>query len=616
MGWEMKEIKEVKEKPKYNLWQNTQYIMKSAWKRDKVVLLVMPVQIVLSIAISLLYLYLPKTVIAEITNMVEVKTLILTIIGFTMGITILSAIERYFNQTAWLRRCGLRMMIIDDLVHKATKTDYSNLELEDFNNKKQKANEQTWNNAASTEAIYSGYVSLGINILGFGTYLVLLVSLNPIILLVTGATTVIGYFVRIWANRWEFQQEKLSAEFGKRLWFIEDLGSQNKFAKDIRLFSMFGWLDEVRKKYYKLFYDFQRKVQTKHFIADLTDCIATLLREGIAYTYLIWQVIEGDMSVDMFVLYFGAIGGFSGYLNGIFGVFATLSRYSLDYCRIRSFLEYPENFKYEDGESITYNENDLGKYTLEVKNLSFKYKGSDTYILENVNLKIEAGEKLAIVGLNGAGKTTLVKLLCGFYDPTAGEILLNGENIKKYNRKDYYKLFTSVFQEFSILPTTIAENVAQTKLDKIDFEKLHECLDLADIKEKVNSLPKKEKSLLVKDVHDDATELSGGETQRLMLARALYKNSPILILDEPTAALDPISEHNLYERYNELSTNKTAIYISHRLASTRFCDRIILLGEKGIIEEGTHQELLDLQGKYYELFEIQSKYYKEDVEVM
>ncbi len=609
-------MKEKKEKPQYSLWQNTKYIAKLAWERDKVVLMIMPIQVILSVAVSLLYLYLPKTVIAQITSSVEAKTLIFTIIGYTVLITAFAAIEKFYWATVWLRRCGLRLLVTDDIVHKVTTTDFANLELEDFNNKKQKAIEQTWNNSASTEAIYGSYVSIGINVLGFIIYLLLLATINPIILIITGATTIIGYFVRNWANRWEFEQEKASAEFGKRLWFLEDLGSQNKYAKDIRLFAMYGWINEVKAKCYKLAYDFQRKVQTKHFIADATDCLATFLREGIAYAYLIWQVIEGNMTVDMFVLYFGAIGGFSGYLNGIFSIFAELSRHSLGFCKIRAFLEYQENFKYEDGESITYNENDFGKYSLEVKNVSFKYMGAADYILENVNLKIEAGEKLAIVGLNGAGKTTLVKLLCGFYDPTEGEILLNGKDIKIYNRREYYTLFTSVFQEFSILPWSIAENVAQTELENIDTEKVRKCLELADIIEKVNSLPNKEKSLLVKDVNEDATELSGGETQRLMLARALYKNSPILILDEPTAALDPILEHRLYERYNELSSNKTAVYISHRLASTRFCDRIILLGDKGIMESGTHQELLDLKGKYHELFEIQSKYYKEEVEVI
>ncbi len=609
-------MRDKQEKPKYNLWQNTMYIMKSAWKRDKIVLFIMPVQVVLSVAISLLYLYLPKTVIAQITSSVEAKTLLFTIISFTMLITIFTALEKFYMSSAWLRRSELRIMVADDIIHKVTTTDFANLELEDFNNKRHKANQQTWNNSSTTESIYGSYVSMGINVLGFAIYIVLLATINPLILIITGATTIIGYFVRNWANKWEYEQDKVSAEFEKRLWFLEDLGSQNKYAKDIRLFAMLGWIEEVKAKCYKLAYDFQGKVQRKHFIADATDCLATFLREGIAYAYLIWQVIEGNMTVDMFVLYFGAIGGFSGYLNGIFSIFAELSKGSLDYCKIRAFLEYPENFKYEDGESITYSEKDFGKYSLEVKNVSFKYTGSDDYILENINLTIKAGEKLAIVGLNGAGKTTLVKLLCGFYDPTEGEILLNGKNIKIYNRRDYYTLFTSVFQEFSILPVSIAENVAQTEAENIDKEKVFKCLELADISEKVNSLPNKEKSMLVKDVHEDATELSGGETQRLMLARALYKNSPILILDEPTAALDPISEHRLYERYNELSSNKTAIYISHRLASTRFCDRIILLGDKVIIEAGTHQELLDKKGKYHELFEIQSKYYKEEVEVI
>ena len=234
-----------------------------------------------------------------------------------------------------------------------------------------------------------------------------------------------------------------------------------------------------------------------------------------------------------------------------------------------------------------------------------------------MSLKIKAGEKIALVGLNGAGKTTLVKLLCGLYDPNEGEIFLNGKNIRGYNRTQYYTLFTAVFQDFNILPLSIAENISQLSEDELDDDKIDRvihCLELADLDKKINSLPDGISSILMKDVNDDAVQLSGGEMQKLMLARALYKESPILILDEPTAALDPIAESKLYNRYNEFAAGKTSVYISHRLASTRFCDRIIFIENKTIAESGTHNELLKSGGKYANLFEIQSKYYKEEVE--
>ena len=252
----------------------------------------------------------------------------------------------------------------------------------------------------------------------------------------------------------------------------------------------------------------------------------------------------------------------------------------------------------------------MKRYELELENVSYRYPGTDKDVLTNINLKIRPGENIAIVGLNGAGKTTLVKVICGFLDPTEGRVLLNGVDIREYNRSNYYELFSAVFQDFAILPHTIAVNVAQ-ELEVTDEEKMKSCIEKAGLKEKIESLPEQYQTLLRKEVYKEALALSGGETQRLMLARALYKDAPFIILDEPTAALDPIAESEIYQRYNEMTTNKSSLYISHRLASTRFCDRVLLIDGSVIREEGTHEELIQLGGKYAELFEVQSKYYRE-----
>lgn len=203
-----------------------------------------------------------------------------------------------------------------------------------------------------------------------------------------------------------------------------------------------------------------------------------------------------------------------------------------------------------------------------------------------------------------------MKLICGYYDPTEGEILLNGTNIKTLNREHYYKMFSVVSQNFSLLAGSVATNVAQTE-DNIHYELVYDCIEKAGLKQKIETLPLKYETKLNREVYEDATNLSGGETQRLMLARALYKNAPIIVLDEPTSALDPLAEADIYNKYNELTKNKSSLFISHRLASTRFCDRILFIADEKIVEEGTHEELLALGGKYAQLFEIQSKYYKE-----
>lgn len=245
-----------------------------------------------------------------------------------------------------------------------------------------------------------------------------------------------------------------------------------------------------------------------------------------------------------------------------------------------------------------------------MEHVSFRYPGASQDTLHNFNLTIHPGEKLAIVGLNGAGKTTVVKLLCGFYDPDEGQVLLNGTDIRQWNRQEYYSLLSAVFQDFSVLDITVAESVAQS-VDRIDRQRVVQCLEKAGLMELVKQFPQGLDTHIGRTVYLDGVLMSGGEFQRLMLARALYKDGPILVLDEPTAALDPIAENDIYMKYHEMTAGKTSVFISHRLASTRFCDRIILIDHGRIAEEGTHEALMKQNGLYAKLFEVQSRYYQE-----
>ncbi len=287
---------------------------------------------------------------------------------------------------------------------------------------------------------------------------------------------------------------------------------------------------------------------------------------------------------------------------------AKLDKHCIELSNVLDYLNLSEPFKFEDGKSLNIDQNT--KYEISLENVSFRYTGSDKDTISNMNLCLESGEKLAVVGLNGAGKTTLVKLICGFYNPTKGRVLLNGRDIKEINRRDYYKLFTAVFQHSTTLDVTLEENVAQSDWN-IDREKVLECIEKAGLSKKLKSLENGLKTHIGKRVYEDGVEFSGGETQRLMLARALYKNAPIIVLDEPTAALDPIAENDIYIKYNDMTKGCSSVFISHRLASTRFCDRIILIENGEITEIGTHNELVELNGKYAHLFAVQSEYYKD-----
>ncbi|MEG1027132.1 MAG: ABC transporter ATP-binding protein, partial [Oscillospiraceae bacterium] len=423
------------------------------------------------------------------------------------------------------------------------------------------------------------------------------------------ATTILGYFINKKLNNYGYIHREEEADFQNKHWNLTAVMNDNKSAKDIRIFGLKPWLQDIENNSKKAYRAFITKAENIYIWGRIAELVLSFLRNGIAYIYLIYLVLNNGLSIAEFLLYFSAVGGFTEWIVGILDNMTILYRQSLDISSLMEFLEYPEPFLFENGEKLTIDKNKA--YEIKLENVSFKYPSAEKNTLTNINLTLHPGEKLAVVGPNGAGKTTLIKIMCGFLDPTQGKVLLNGYDIRKYNRFDYYKMFSAVFQDFSLLASTIAVNIAQFD-ENIDMPLVKSCIEKAGLTQKIESLPKKYNSKLNRKVYDDAVELSGGETQRLMLARALYKDSPIIVLDEPTAALDPIAESDMYQKYNEMTNGRSSVYISHRLASTRFCDRIIYIADNCIAEEGTHEELLKLGGKYAELFEVQSKYYRED----
>ena len=375
------------------------------------------------------------------------------------------------------------------------------------------------------------------------------------------------------------------------------------------MFGLRPWIAELQEKAMDAYVAFQQRAQGVYVWTKIADLVFAFLRNGLAYAYLTRLVWIGSLDVPQFLLYFTAASGFTAWVTGILWDFYKLHKQSLDLSTIREFLDYEEPFQLENGDSIPPEQRNV-PHEIRLEHVSYRYPGTERDILTDVNLTIHPGEKIAVVGRNGAGKTTLIKLICGFLDPTEGRILLDGKDIRSFKRKEYYQLFSAVFQTFSLLAESVATNVAQDT-EGVDMDRVQAAVAQAGLQDKVSSLKDGYDTKLNRTVYEDAVQLSGGESQRLMLARALYKDAPFLVLDEPTAALDPIAESQLYQKYNELTQGKSSLYISHRLASTRFCDRILLIADGGIAEEGTHEELLQQGGQYAALFEIQSKYYQE-----
>lgn len=599
-------------KPKYNMGQNAWFMIKLAWTSgEKKVIVLSLLSALFAVALNLINLYVSPTILSVVERKASVTELIVTIVVFVAALMLVSAASSYVNTNTLYGRISVRFEIITLLNRKAATTAYPNINDEKFKELKIKAQMSIGSNRAATEAIWTTLTDLTTNIIGFVFYVILMSSIQPLLLIAILATTVSSYLVSNRLNEWGYRHREEESEIATQIYYLDRLSSDFTVAKDIRIFGLRPWIDELYSKSMAAYTAFQSKAQGVYLWARIVDLVLTFLRNAIAYAYLIGLVIGNGLSVSEFLLFFSAVGGFTAWVSGILGGFNTLHRQSLDISSVRECLEFPEPFKFEDGEPIKAEENRL--YEIRLENVSYRYPGADKDTLTGINLTLHPGEKLAVVGLNGAGKTTLIKLICGFLDPTEGRVLLDGKDIRAFNRRDYYMMFSAVFQEFSLLAGTIATNVAQD-CKGIDLVRVKDSIAKAGLTKKVESLKDGYDTYLNREVYEDAILLSGGETQRLMLARALYKDAPFIVLDEPTAALDPIAESEMYQKYNEMTSGKSSVYISHRLASTRFCDRILFIADGGIAEEGTHEELLKAGGKYAALYEVQSKYYKEGVD--
>lgn len=388
------------------------------------------------------------------------------------------------------------------------------------------------------------------------------------------------------------------------LFFGKELYMNPEKAKDVRIYSQ----NTVAEKMLDKLISHEKENQSDIVKMALYPAIAQIIivfANAVCYLFVASKALFGAFGVGNIVQYVAVLSRLGEGLQELMYLLSDNEVYCTHLQNLFAYLDLP-NHMYQG--SLTVEKRDDNEYYVEFKNVSFQYPNADAYALKHVNLKFKVGEKLAVVGMNGSGKTTFIKLMCRLYDPTEGEILLNGVNIKKYDYNEYTSIFSVVFQDFRLFSFSLGQNVSASA--SYDEDKVIECLKKAGFAERINSLPNKLNTFLYKDIDADGVEISGGEAQKLALARALYKNAPFIILDEPTAALDPISEYEVYSKFNEIAGTKTAIYISHRLASCRFCDKIAVFHEGEIIQLGSHEELLAYSnGKYYELWNVQAQYY-------
>ena len=433
-----------------------------------------------------------------------------------------------------------------------------------------------------------------------------IISIDLILLFIVLVSGTVNLLYGIYTGKYTQKNMEDRGDDEKKESYILTTAEDRRFAKDIRLYKMKDWLIENFEHYHGRVKKFLRAESNVQAGGKILNALMIFIRDVFAYIYLIYQLNAGTIAVSQFVFLIGLVMEFSKWMDAIVLQISNLIIFNSELSQIRIFLNTPDE---KTGGELTVN--DTGeKPSIEFKNLSFRYSENAAWIFKDFNLKIDAGEKLALVGINGAGKTTLMHLLMGLLEPTEGSVLIDGKNSTDFKKMEYYNLFSPVFQDINIFPETFAANIAGT--ENINEEKLKDAITSSGLNEMVSSLPNGSQTILVKESNDGAIDLSGGQNQRMLLARALYKNAKINILDEPTAALDPIAESKIYEEYDAMSKEKTSIFISHRLASTKFCDRIILLEHGKIIEEGTHNELMNQNKAYRNMYDVQSKYYKEN----
>lgn len=546
--------------------------------------------------------YIPKAMIDAIDNGVTVGDMTVIVALLSLLLTLTIWLDPFMKE---LVRGGARIVRMRYAVaafRKTLTTDYVNIESFEGREKQKRA-----------EAFYNARFSSGADfveqcahflvcVIGVIASSVLLYKVNYFMILLILLTCVCEFFLlKILKTKQSETTDNYSKLSGKFEYFYK-LSKNAEASKDIKLYGFSDYLVKTAADFIYQIEHINAKYTKQSAAISGVRALLNLVRELVAYAYLTYLVLKNRLSVSDFIFCFGIITGFSNWIMNLVFSFMEISRCCTDCALYREFVE----------ESVSEGkpEVDFGEVrSIEFSNVFFTYPASDTETIRNMSFKVNKGENIAIVGENGAGKTTAIKLLCGLYYPSEGDILINGRSSKEFSSDSYFDLFSAVFQDYCFMPMTIAENI--TAEQSYDKERLFAAFDKAGITDKINSLSEKENTLMVKDVYKNAADFSGGEKQKLLLAKAVYKNAPVLILDEPTAALDPISENELYLKYNELTEDKISFFISHRLSSTRFCDRILFIKDGAVAESGTHEELMAKKGAYYRMYQTQSMYYRE-----
>ncbi len=595
----------IRIKKEYSIIQNILYVLHGVWQYDKLTLGLIAVNTLVLAVSPFIGIVFPRLLISELLNAKQMEVILLLLVSFFILASLAGYIGNYLRGAFMPRPEKVAAPYAALLYKKCLESDFQCTEDPSFLNEMQTAACCFGGSYAGMKGILHKLFTLPGFLIALAAYISIVSRLNVLILFCLVLNILLNYGIAFAQKKYENSKKHELSQNERRSEYLYNIMYDFKYGKEIRLYGIGDWLAELFALFRGKSSAIKARIQNYNLLTGCLSIVLSILREGLVYTYLINMVVNKGMSIADFTMYATTIASFTGAFNLVVSNFADIGGLSMQITDYRRFISQANPMtQAEYTEPLP-----APPYGFVFQNVSFKYPRSQNYIFENLNLTIAAGQKLAVVGNNGSGKSTFIKLLLRLYDVNDGAIFCNGVNIKLFDRDEYYRLFSAVFQEVLPLAFSLADNIGVSNYNSIDLQRVNQCIEQSGLADKVNSLKYGVNTCVQKFIDGEGIEFSGGEAQKLLIARALYKNAEVMVLDEPTAALDALAERQIYESFNKITQNKTTVYISHRLASTRFCDAITLFEYGKIIEYGTHEELLSLNGNYANMFNKQAEYY-------
>lgn len=600
----------MKEK-KYSLFSNVRYVYKTLYKVKPAMRLGVYGKGFFNLAGQVVGTLTLAAAVASITEkgstghyLMVMAVMLVVYLVTQIGNQFVSKWNEYYYETTQNREFLMK------LVYKSLHADYDNIESPAQQRLLIRATHAVNMYRQGVNLMYINYPLIVSTLVGIVLYSLTISFFDWRIIVVIVAMAVVSSLLEARSRKFRAKTMDEQYRIWGRFYYLYQQTTSVENGKDIRIYNMADWFRTGFNRLESRNWALAAKQNCRKYAVNVSDALFVAARDLLAYGILVTGVLNGSLSIAEFTLGLGVVRGLAEWFANLRFHISFLLEGNLMICEYRKMMDYPDKFLREEGMSVP-DEWRRQFPEIEFKNVSFRYEEGGEDVLKNLSFTIRRGEKIALVGHNGAGKTTLVKLLCGFYHPTKGEILIGGHSLESLNLNQYHDLLAAIFQDVNTIPVSIAGNVSGCAEEETDIERVRACLRRAGLWKDVEALERKELTSLTQSFDPDGIQLSGGMMQKLMLARCLYKDAPMLVLDEPTAALDPIAESSMYEEYKAATQEKSALFISHRLASTKFCDRILFLENGRLIESGTHEELLERKGRYAEVFEVQSQYYRE-----